>query len=236
MMGSREEEHIVGGGKIRSIILGLNDGLISTFTLLVGVAAATLASAGNVIVILTGIAAMVSGAISMGLGEYISSKSEYNYIKSEMKKEEAEIELFPEEEKQEVYEIFKKMGLKGDTLNTCVDTITSNKKTWLNFLIGSELGLDEPENPALGAFLTFISFIIGSFIPLSPYFLDMGFISLIISTVLSFCMLGIVGAAKTKITGERKLKGSIEMLIIGCIAFVCSYVIGLWLEQFITTL
>ena len=54
-MGSREEEHIVGGGRIRSIILGLNDGLISTFTLLVGVAAATLATEGNVIVILTGI-------------------------------------------------------------------------------------------------------------------------------------------------------------------------------------
>lgn len=236
MMGSREEEHIIGGGKIRSIILGLNDGLISTFTLLVGVAAATLASAGNVIVILTGIAAMVSGAISMGLGEYISSKTEYNYIVNEMKKEEAEIELFPEEEKQEVFEIFGKMGLKGDTLNTCVDTITSNKETWLNFLIGSELGLEEPENPALGAILTFISFIIGALIPLSPYFLNLGFLSLIISTVFSFCMLGIVGAAKTKITGERKLKGSIEMLIIGSIAFVCSYAIGLWLEQFITTL
>jgi len=68
-MGSREEEHITGGGHIRSIILGMNDGLISTFTLLVGVAAATLTSAGNAIVILTGIAAMVSGAISMGLGE-----------------------------------------------------------------------------------------------------------------------------------------------------------------------
>jgi len=236
MMGSREEEHITGGGRLRSIILGMNDGLISTFTLLVGVAAATLSSAGNAIVILTGIAAMVSGAISMGLGEYISSKSEYTYIKSEMKKEEAEIELFPEEEKQEVYEVFEKMGLYGDTLNSCVDTITSNKETWLNFLIGSELGLDEPENPVLGAFLTFISFVIGSFIPLSPYFLNMGFISLIISTVLSFCMLGIVGAAKTKITGERKLKGAIEMLIIGCFAFVCSYGIGLWLEQFITTL
>jgi len=236
MMGSREEEHITGGGRIRSIILGMNDGLISTFTLLVGVAAATLTSAGNTIVILTGIAAMVSGAISMGLGEYISSKSEYTYIKSEMKKEEAEIELFPEEEKQEVYEILEKMGLHGDTLNSSVDTITSNKETWLNFLLGSELGLDEPENPVLGAFLTFISFIIGSFIPLSPYFLNLGFRSLIISTLLSFCMLGIVGAAKTKITGERKLKGTIEMLIIGCIAFVCSYGIGIWLEQFITTL
>ena len=236
MMSSREEEHIVGGGKIRSIILGLNDGLISTFTLLVGVAAATLATEGNVIVILTGIAAMVSGAISMGLGEYISSKSEYNYIKSEIKKEEAEIELFPEEEKQEVYDIFENMGIKGDVANACVSSITSNKEVWLNFLIGSELGLDEPENPTLGAFLTFISFVVGSFVPLSPYFLNLGFISLIISSVLSFIMLGIVGAAKTKITGERKLKGSIEMLIIGCIAFVCSYGIGLWLEQFITTL
>lgn len=106
-MSGRQEEHITGGGKIRSIILGLNDGLISTFTLLVGVAAATLASTGNnAIVLLTGFAAMVSGAISMGLGEYISSKSEYNYIKNELKKERAEIELFPEEEKEEVREIF----------------------------------------------------------------------------------------------------------------------------------
>ncbi|TFG26157.1 MAG: hypothetical protein EU532_10635, partial [Promethearchaeota archaeon] len=135
----------------------------------------------------------------------------------------------------EVYEIFENMGLQGDTLNSCVDTITSNKDAWLNFLIGSELGLEEPENPALGAFLTFVSFIIGALIPLSPYFLNLGFMSLIISSIFSFCMLGIVGAAKTKITGERKLKGSIEMLIIGTIAFICSYSIGLWLEQFITT-
>ncbi len=71
-MSTRQEEHLAGVGKIRSIILGLNDGLISTFTLLVGVAAATLASTGsNTIVILTGLAVMVSGAISMGLGEYI---------------------------------------------------------------------------------------------------------------------------------------------------------------------
>ncbi|KKM76314.1 hypothetical protein LCGC14_1381350, partial [marine sediment metagenome] len=121
-METRSEEHIIGGEKIRSIILGLNDGLISTFTLLVGVAAATLTSTGsNSIVILTGFAAMVSGAISMGLGEYVSSKSQYTYIKNEMKKEEAEIELFPIEEKQEVSEIFKKMGMSGETLNACVN-------------------------------------------------------------------------------------------------------------------
>ena len=235
MMKNREEEHIIGGNKIRSIILGLNDGLISTFTLLVGVAAATLISTGNnAIVILTGIAALVSGSISMGLGEYISSKSEYNYIKNEMKREKIEIELFPEEERMEVREMCKNMGLNGDILESCVNTITSNKETWLNFLLKSELGLEEPKNPVFGAILTFFSFVIGAIIPLSPYFLNMGIISLIISSIMSFSMLAIVGAFKTKITGQPKYKGAIEMLIVGAIAFTCSYSIGLWFDLFMT--
>jgi len=234
-MMEREEEHIVGGGKIRSAILGLNDGLISTFTLLVGVAAASFAGGGGVsVIILTGIAAMVSGSISMGLGEYVSSKSEYNYIKNEIKREKAEIELFPEEEKQEARNYFEKMGLEGNTLDSCIDSITSDKKRWLNFLLKSELGLEEPESPLLGAFLTFISFIIGSLIPQIPYFLDLGFLSLIISTIMSFGSLFLVGALKTKITGERKIKGALEMLIIGIIAFIISYLIGLALEQLIS--
>jgi len=234
-MIQREEEHIVGGGKIRSAILGLNDGLISTFTLLVGVAAASFAGGGGVsVIILTGIAAMVSGSISMGLGEYVSSKSEYNYIKNEIKREKAEIELFPEEEKQEVRNYFEKMGLEGNTLDSCVDSITSDKQRWLNFLLKSELGLEEPESPLLGAFLTFISFIIGSLIPQIPYFLNLGMMSLILSTIISFSSLFFVGALKTKITGEKKIKGAIEMLVVGIIAFIISYLIGLTLEQLIS--
>ena len=234
-MSSRQEEHIVGGGKIRSVILGLNDGLISTFTLLVGVAAATLASTdSNSIVILTGFAAMVSGAISMGLGEYISSKSEYNYIKNELKKERAEIELFPEEEKEEVREIFEKMGLKGDSLNACVDTITSNKQVWLDFLTKSELGLEEPEKPILGAILTFLSFVFGSLLTLFAYFFNIGLISLVLSSVISFLLLFIVGVLKTKITGEHKIRSGLEMIIIGIVAFIASYGIGTVLEQLIS--
>ena len=234
-MSSRHEEHIVGGGKIRNIILGLNDGLISTFTLLVGVAAATLASTGsNSIVILTGFAAMVSGAISMGLGEYISSKSEYNYIKNELKKERAELELFPEEEKEEVKEIFENMGFKGETLNACVDTITSNKKVWLNFLTKSELGLEEPENPVIGAILTFLSFVFGSFLTLFAYFFNLDLLSLVLSSIISFTMLFIVGMVKTRITGEKKIRSGFEMLVIGVVAFIVSYGIGTLLETLIT--
>jgi VIT1/CCC1 family predicted Fe2+/Mn2+ transporter len=177
---------------------------------------------------------MVSGAISMGLGEYVSSKSEYNYIKNEIRKEKAEIELFPDEEKQEVKNYFQKMGLKGNTLDSCVDSITGNKETWLNFLLKSELGLEAPESPILGALLTFISFILGSLIPQIPYFLNLGFISLILSMIISFGSLFLVGALKTKITGEKKIKGASEMLIIGIIAFSISYLIGLGLEQLIS--
>jgi len=230
----REEEHITGGSKIRSIILGLNDGLISTFTLLVGIAAATLASTGNnAIIILTGFAAMVSGAISMGLGEYISSKSEFNYIKNEMRREKAEIELFPEEEKEEVRDIFRKMGIKGKLLDSIVVAITSDKEAWLDFLIKSELGLEEPESPVVGAILTFFSFIIGAFITLFPYLLNLGLISLLISSVISFSMLFITGALKTIITGENKLKSGLEMVLVGAIAFIASYSIGTYLEQLI---
>jgi len=233
-MMSKEEEHVEGGEKIRSIILGLNDGLISTFTLLIGVAAATL-SGGNSVVILTGLAAMVSGACSMGLGEYISSKSEYNYIINEIKREGAEIELFPDEEKEEVRGIFEKMGFKGEQLDSCVETITSDKKIWHDFLIKSELGLEVPDNPTFGAILTFIAFSFGAFIPLFPYFLNLGLVSLLISSSLSFGMLFTVGMLKTRITGEKPLKGAIEMVIIGIIAFIVSFLIGLVLNQLIIT-
>ena len=232
-MSLREEEHITGGTKIRSIILGLNDGLVSTFTLLVGVAAATLSSSGTLIVILTGIAAMVSGAISMGLGEYISSKSEFNYIKNEMRKEKAEITLFPDEERREVRDYFQKLGFNGDILDACVEKITEDEEKWLNFLLKSELGLEEPENPLLGGILTFISFVFGALIPLSPYFFNLGLYCLIISSIFSFGSLFIVGILKTKITGESKIKGGLEMVIIGTIAFLASYFIGILLEQII---
>jgi len=229
----RKEEHIKGGEKIRSILLGLNDGLISTFTLLVGVAVATMAL-GNTIVILTGLAEMFSAAISMGLGEYISSKSQLKYYRNEIIRESAEIDLFPEEEKLEVRESFEKMGVTGTALNEVVESITSDKQRWLDFMVKDELGFsDEPYSPILGGTLTFLAFLIGAFIPLFPYFIELGFISLIISSSLSFIILFTVGALKKYITGEKWLRAGIEMVIIGAIAFTVSYLIGLILERMI---
>ncbi len=121
------------------------------------------------------------------------------------------------------------MGFKGEILDQSVKTITSNKDTWTNFLLKSELGIEEPESPTIGAIITFFSFIIGTLITLSPYFLNLGMISLVISSIVSFAMLFVIGVLKTKITGENKLKSGTEMLIVGTIAFTISYIVGLLL-------
>lgn len=226
------EEHIEGGAKIRSFILGFNDGLISVFTLLVGVAAATI-NEGNYTVILTGMAAMVSGAISMGLGEYVSSKSEARYIQNEIERERAEIKLFPDEERAEVRELLENWGFRGDLLEKSLETIVSDEESWVDFLTKSELGLEEPESPIIGGLITFIAFIAGSLIAIFPYFIDLGIFSLILSSICSFVMLFIVGAAKVKITGENPWKSGGEMVIIGIAGFIVSYGIGTWIDLII---
>ena len=126
------------------------------------------------------------------------------------------------------------MGLEGETLNACVDKITSNKEVWLDFLTKSELGLEEPENPIFGAILTFLSFVFGSFLTLFAYLFDLGLISLVLSSLISFSMLLIIGILKTKITGEHKIRSGLEMIVIGIVAFIASYGIGTVLEQLIT--
>ena len=152
-------------------------------------------------------------------------------MRENIRKEKAEILLFPEEEKEEVRDIFKKMGIKEEILDPCVESITANEDKWLEFLIKNELGLEEHENPIMGALFTFFSFIVGALIPQLPYFLNLGVISLIFSSIVSLSSLFIVGGLKTKITGESAIKGGIEMVLIGIVAFTASLTIGLWLEQ-----
>ena len=125
--------------------------------------------------------------------------------------------------------------MKGQTLDACVESITSNKQVWIDFLTKSELGLEEPENPILGALLTFLSFVFGSFLTLFAYIFNLGLVSLILSSIISFSMLFIVGVLKTKITGEHKIRSGLEMVLIGIVAFIASYGIGTLLEQLIAT-
>src|SRR3989338_8363014 len=209
------EEHIKGGSYIREFILGFNDGLVSIFSLVTGVVGAAVS---NKIVILAGVAGLAAGATSMGLNNYISSKSQTEFYKSEV-----------ERERKEIVAVYKSKGFEGKLLKQVVNKITSDKKTWLKVMVEEELGLfgGDFENPYKIALITGISFIFGALIPIAPYlFISNVSSGLLYSAIASILGLFIVGSAKTMITKKNWLKSGFEMVMVGVLAAAASYSIG----------
>src|SRR3989338_7265816 len=118
------------------VILGINDGLIETLGFVTGVFGAT--AAGKIIII-TGMAQIIAGSISMAVGAYVSQKAFKEFYDREEEIEKREMEAKPEEERDEVEAIYKKKGFKGDELKTAVHRITSDKKVWLDTMMVQEL-------------------------------------------------------------------------------------------------
>src|SRR3989344_6405514 len=112
------EEHIQSGNNMRDFILGFNDGLVSIFSLVAGVAGANVSSK---IVLLAGLAGLAAGATSMGLNNYISYKSQIEFYKNEIAREKNEIDEVPERERDEIMALYKKKGFKGKELDMVVN-------------------------------------------------------------------------------------------------------------------
>ena len=107
----QDKFHIEGGEIIRQIVFGMNDGIVSVFALLAGVAGARLNSTE---ILITLLAATIAGALSMAAGEFISSKSERNYFENEINQERLEVKLIPDVEREEIRQIYMKKGFTGD--------------------------------------------------------------------------------------------------------------------------
>ncbi len=220
--------HIQGGEIIRQVVFGMNDGIVSIFALLAGVAGARLDAPT---ILITLLAASIAGALSMGAGEFVSSKSERNYFEKEIKQERLEIKLVPAVEKKELRLIYQKKGFSGAILDQIVEQISKDPDLWVREMVIDELGIAELEqaDEKKGVIVIFISFITGSLFPTLPYvvlqFLDPGSIFWI-ATFVTFFGLFTVGALKKFITGVNWLKSGLEMLVVGTLAFTASYLIG----------
>ena len=126
---------------VREIVFGFNDGSVSTLALLSGVTGGALARSD---VQVAGFSGVIAGAISMGIGAYISSKSEVEHHQSEIERELEETEKVPEIEREEIRQIYqKKADFTEGELSLIVSRITSDKKTWLDSMMKEELGLFE---------------------------------------------------------------------------------------------
>lgn len=219
-------EHHKTQFNLPAIILGGQDGLVNVLGVILGIAAAT---ASTQLVIVAGLAAAFAESISMAAVAYTSKIAEADYYQSEYEREKWEIEHVPEAEREEVRVLYESYGFKGKVLEEIVDTICSDHDVWLRVMMEQELKLEPVgRSEALSsALIVGVSAIIGSFVPLIPYF----FLPIQQATVaglsISAITLFAVGYYKAKKTlGRQLLKQGMEMMIIGMVSAIVGYFIG----------
>lgn len=222
-----EKYHKAGHGSyLRNMVYGANDGIVTTFAVVAGVAGAALEMK---VVLILGFANLVADGIAMALGNYLGTKSENDFKKKERRLEEWEVEHMPEEERLEIEEIYKKKGFRGNDLEKIVNVITADKKLWVDEMIVNELGIvpGEEESPAKNGLATFIAFASAGLLPLLPFVfgfhLGSQFQAAIIMTGVALFM---VGSLRSIFTKKNWLIAGIEMLFVGALAAASAYGIG----------
>lgn len=226
-MSSKHNEHHFGGSAaLRDIVIGLSDGLTVPFALAAGLSGASIV---NSVIVTAGVAELVAGAISMGLGGYLAGRAEVEHYASELRRENFEIDHIPKAEKQEIKDILNRFGITADTQERFVEELANDKSRWLQFMMEFELGLQEPEPKHVkwGAIRIGTSYALGGLVPLCGYFFtNSPREGLIISSLLTILALGIFGYLKNRLLDQPRLQGALRMIIVGTIAASISFLVA----------
>jgi VIT1/CCC1 family predicted Fe2+/Mn2+ transporter len=215
-----------GGNALRAAVLGANDGLVSNFSLVMGVAGAALSSST---ILLTGLAGLLAGAISMALGEWISVQSSRELYQRQIEIETEEIDQAPQEEAEELALIYQARGMEEKAARQLARDIMSDRETALEALTRDELGIDPEElggSAWEAAITSFLMFAIGAILPVLPYFWLSGTTATVLSAVLSALGLFGIGAAITLFTGRSVIFSGLRQVIFGLAAALVTYLIG----------
>ena len=214
-----------GGNALRAAVLGANDGLVSNLSLVMGVAGAT---PGRDVVLLSGIAGLLAGSLSMALGEWISVRSSAESYERQIAIERDELEMMPEEEFEELTLIYQAKGFALEQARAAAQRILSNHETALETLTREELGFtgDESGSPWVAAITSFVTFTAGAILPVLPWLFVGGAVAVTLSVVFSAAGLLLVGATITLFTGRGALYSAVRMLIFGLVAAAITFGIG----------
>lgn len=217
------------GRETSKLILGGQDGIVNVLGIVLGVSAA---SSDIRIIIAAGLAATFAESISMGAVAYTSYMADADYYESEYEKEKKEIKDGPETEEEEIRGIYKEKGFDGELLEQVVAKIISGKKQWVDTMMKEELKLEKHDRKGVlrSTIVVFTSAMIGSLIPLVPFFLWTNqniMVNAVISVIISAVALMAVGVYKAKVTVGNPLKSGLQMVFIGILSAFAGYVIGL---------
>ena len=223
------DKHENKGKYVGDLVYGALDGIVTTFAVVSGVEGAKLSSS---VVLVMGLANLFADGVSMAFGNYLSTKSEIEYIKREKEREKWEIEHLPEGEREEIRQIYIRKGFTGKILENVVSIITSDKDVWVDTMMSEELGLNaDDKTPVKSGLATLFAFLVAGFIPLVSFVLatlipGFGYNKFAISVILTGITLFTVGAMRTKVTGIKWYRAGFEMFIVGGLAASIAYIIG----------
>jgi VIT1/CCC1 family predicted Fe2+/Mn2+ transporter len=216
----------VGGNTLRAAVLGGNDGLVSNFSLVMGIAGAT-SEQGTVM--LTGLAGLLAGALSMALGEWISVRSSQELYENQMQLEMEELEVNPEGEKRELELIYISKGIDEKQAREMAARVIDDKEVAHELLVREELGINAEElkgSAMEAAVSSFVLFALGAVIPVIPFFFTSGLPGVIASTVFSSLGLFLIGAAITLFTGRSIWYSGFRQVLFGLAAEAITFGIG----------
>jgi VIT1/CCC1 family predicted Fe2+/Mn2+ transporter len=213
------------GGSLRAAVFGANDGLVSNFALIMGIAGGT---GDPGVILLAGVAGLVAGAGSMAAGEWISVRSQRELYQRELDVERWELATFPDDERYELELIYRAKGLDENAARELADAIMADPDIALDTLAREELGLNPGDlgSPWVAAISSFLAFAAGAVVPLLPFFFVAGTAGLAASAAVSALALATVGATISVFTGRPAWRSALRMVAIGGGAAVVTYLIG----------
>lgn len=215
----------IHGGTARAAVFGVSDGLVSNVSIILGVAGAQ--STGG-FVRLAGLAGLISGAVSMAAGEYVSMQAQRELFERELDVERRALERRPHVEQVELAHIYENRGVAPDVARELASHMMRDPELALETHAREELGLNPQDlgSPVGAAIASFISFAIGATIPLVPFAFGGGAHAVPACMLLAAISLFVVGAISGRVTDQALLRGGLRLLVVGGGAGLIAYGIG----------
>ena len=221
----KERFRVANLGRLREVVFGAQDGILSTVALVTSVAVAI---GDGATILVAGLAAALAGMISMATGAYLGSRAEQDVQQAEIAREAREMEENPAEEFAELVVVLQREGRSFQEASDMAAEIAQDKEAWLRTMVEKELGIssDVTTNPVKDALVMGVSFVAAAMVPIVPYLFLGGWTAIVVSIVAALVGLFVLGMGKGRMVSKSPILQGLEILGIGAVSAAIGFALG----------